>query len=254
MDSILKATRDTEPFPIIISQDDFDAAMTELCHAPGCTLSRDQPRLSDTPTQYSLQVRAPGVKAEDVKLEVTGSALRIHGETTTKNHKHFIAYTVALPKDADAGTASAEAVDGVLTIIFPRKSEKAVAVKQVPVQSTALESGADGSSDDDTEMAPHTLMVTAPGITANEMKIEVKEGIFRVMGEPTRAGVPKVLKCFRLPRDADGAEGWHAAHVDGLLTLTIPRKAAPAPTRIEVASAQSSAAAPDVPETDFAMI
>jgi len=232
----------------------FDVTMTELCHAPVHALSHEQPHLSATATQYSLEARAPGVKAEDVKMEVTGSVLRIRGETVTKSHTHFVDYTVALPKDADTDNASAEAVDGVLTVVLPKK---AVEVKQVAVQSTPpLEHGAEGTSDDDTEQAPHTLTVLAPGVTASEMKIEVKaeEGIFRVTGEPKRAGVPKVLKCFRLPRDADDAEAWHAAHIDGLLTLTIPRKAAPAPTRIEVASAPSSAAAPDKPEADIAMI
>merc|ERR1719231_571540 len=161
------------------------------------------------------------------------SRLTVRGETVVNNQTHFVNYTVSLPNDAQADTASAEAADGVVTIVLPRK---VVEVKQVPVLPTPLDGGADDSSDDD-EQPPHTLTVAAPGVTASEMKIEVKaeEGIFRVTGEPKRAGVRNLMKCFQLPRDAAEVESWYAAHVDGLLTLTIPRKAAPAPTRIEVA-------------------
>merc|ERR1719408_898663 len=53
-----------------------------------------------------MTVSAPGVAAEDLTIEAVDGRLTIRGETSTTAHTHFANYSVALPPDADADSAS----------------------------------------------------------------------------------------------------------------------------------------------------
>jgi len=229
----------------------LDVAMSDLCHAPALShLAHDSARLSPHEDGYTLSVNAPGVKAEDVKIEVApGGSVSIRGETRTSSHTHFVNYAVALPKDADPETAHAEVIDGVITVVLPRKAAN-VEVQRVQVTAAPVGENADGaSSDGDDTQQCHVLTLAAAGLAAADLTIEVKpaDSLFKVSGESKRT-TAKLTKCFRMPRDADDADTWHASQVDGLLTLTIPKKQATPITarRIEVSA--------PTPEEDCIMV
>jgi HSP20 family protein len=83
---------------------------------------------------YVLEAELPGVKREDVNIEVVGSELSITGELKEKERKgslrrrtrrtgHF-EYRVRLPEQVDASKIEASLDQGVLTLRVP-KSERA---------------------------------------------------------------------------------------------------------------------------------
>jgi HSP20 family protein len=94
----------------------------------------------------SIQVRAelPGVKTEDVKVDVENNILTLRGERKLehedkKDHYHRVerfygAFTrqFMLPRTVDAEQIDAQLKEGVLTVRLPKKSEvkpRAIAVK-----------------------------------------------------------------------------------------------------------------------------
>jgi HSP20 family protein len=83
---------------------------------------------------YVVEAELPGVKAENVNIEVVGNELLITGETVERERKGVVRqrarrtgrfdYRVGLPNQVNADKVEAELVDGVLTVRVP-KSERA---------------------------------------------------------------------------------------------------------------------------------
>ena len=76
---------------------------------------------------YVVRAELPGMKADDVDIELRGNELRITGEVTedkggkTLRHRHGkFAYRATLPTDADAEKADAQLADGILTVRLPK--------------------------------------------------------------------------------------------------------------------------------------
>lgn len=83
--------------------------------------------ISETETAYVVELEVPGVKREDVTIEVEDGRLAVTGEfkTTTEDGAKLHArsrrtgrfeYRARLPRGVDAGAIGAELADGVLTI------------------------------------------------------------------------------------------------------------------------------------------
>lgn len=98
----------------------------------------------ETENDVVIKAAVPGMKAEDVQLNVTGEMLTIKGETKEKSEVKEKAYhireqrwgaferSVALPTSVLADKAKAEFEDGVLTITLPKAEEvkpKTITVK-----------------------------------------------------------------------------------------------------------------------------
>lgn len=95
------------------------------------------PQLELTETDDHVRVRAelPGVRAEDVNIEVTGNLLRISGEKSQEREetqgdcrfceRQFGSFsrTVTLPMPVDAEKVDAACKDGVLTITLPKNPD-----------------------------------------------------------------------------------------------------------------------------------
>lgn len=80
-------------------------------------------------------------------------------------------------------------------------------------------------TDDDEKPRPYTLTLVAPGLAPTDLDITIDDSnVLKVDGENARTGA-SIERSVRLPRDADGA-GARASHVDGILTLTVPKKLA----------------------------
>jgi len=81
----------------------------------------------ETDDAYVVRAELPGMKREDVEVELRGNELRINGEITEEEsgktlrsrHGRF-AYRMSLPADADADKADAELADGILTVRLPK--------------------------------------------------------------------------------------------------------------------------------------
>jgi HSP20 family protein len=86
--------------------------------------------LSETEDAYVAEVELPGVKKDDISVELTGQELAIAGEYTETGQEgralrrsrrtgHF-EYRVMLPGQADADKITASLADGVLTVTVPK--------------------------------------------------------------------------------------------------------------------------------------
>jgi HSP20 family protein len=81
----------------------------------------------ETNDAYTIRAELPGMKSDDVDIELRGNELRISGEVNeekpgrTLRHRHGkFAYRATLPTDADGDQADAQLADGVLTVRLPK--------------------------------------------------------------------------------------------------------------------------------------
>jgi HSP20 family protein len=86
--------------------------------------------VTETSDAYVIKVEVPGVKREDIHIEVTGTELAIRGETKAddeggqprqraRRYGRF-EYRAALPTQIDTSAITAEMSDGVLTVRVPK--------------------------------------------------------------------------------------------------------------------------------------
>jgi HSP20 family protein len=79
---------------------------------------------------YVVCAGCPGMKREDVNVELSGNELRITGEVKEeaegkalrRRHGRF-AYRASLPADADPEKVDAQLTDGVLTVRVPKAAQ-----------------------------------------------------------------------------------------------------------------------------------
>lgn len=123
----------------------FDDAFTRpLRMYDGGQLSAPAVDMYQTDNEVVVKAAIPGVKADDVQINVTGEVLTIKGETREKEETKDKAYhireqrwgmferTIALPTDVVADNAKAEFENGILTITLPKAEEvkpKTISIK-----------------------------------------------------------------------------------------------------------------------------
>ncbi|MEO0138971.1 MAG: Hsp20/alpha crystallin family protein [candidate division WOR-3 bacterium] len=100
--------------------------------------------VKELPDKYILKVDVPGVKKEDLKLEVSDNVLTISGERKEEKEEREAQYyrreilygsfqrSIQLPSNVEPDKISAKLENGVLTIEIP-KTEKAKA-KEIPIK------------------------------------------------------------------------------------------------------------------------
>ncbi len=98
-----------------------------------------------TPDEVVVKASLPGVKAEDVNIDITGDTLTIKGETKAEEEvkrenyiyqeRRYGAFsrTVALPTGLKLDKAEATMADGVLTLTIPKAEE--VKPKQIKIKT-----------------------------------------------------------------------------------------------------------------------
>ena len=168
---------------------------------------------------YALTLSAPGVKPEDLKVSVSDEkVLRVSGETTTPVGVHSICWAARLPNDVDTNAISATLNHGILSLTLAKKTEAR------PMQIELSKVTTDASESDDDDDTSYTLTLPVPGLAADDLTLNVANEVLHIKGETKRTGA-HVAKSMRLPHDVDVA-GARASHVDGLLTITLPRREA----------------------------
>jgi len=205
----------------------FDGPLVDILDALDAVPSmREGPILDAQADKYVVTIVAPGCAGSDLAIEVSEGRLSVKGETKT-SVRRVLNYSIGLPMDADIEHVTAGAADGILEVTVPKK----VAVEPARIEVT-VENGDTEMTDDETESNLYTLNLVAPGVAATDLKLSAEDGVLTVRGSTERTGA-SVARQFRLPRDAD-ADLAKAMHVDGILTVKIPKKPAVKPMRIAV--------------------
>jgi HSP20 family protein len=101
--------------------------------------------VSEAPDAVMVKAQVPGVKKEDLRIDISDNALTLKGEMKEEKKKEEKNYyrreirygaftrTVPLPAAVQADKAAAQLKDGVLEVSIP-KSERAK-TKQIPIQA-----------------------------------------------------------------------------------------------------------------------
>jgi HSP20 family protein len=102
--------------------------------------------LSETENKVQLRVDLPGMKPEDVNIEVVGNEIRIRGERKEEKEEKGKTFhrierrtgtfyrATSLPCAVDDAKAEAEYADGVLTITLPKSAE--AKTKRIKIKAT----------------------------------------------------------------------------------------------------------------------
>ncbi|MET0764360.1 MAG: Hsp20/alpha crystallin family protein [Blastococcus sp.] len=90
--------------------------------------------IEETDDAYVIEMELPGVKKDDVDIEINGRELTVSGEVKEKERAGILRrrtrkvgefhYAVTLPMEIDAENVKADLDDGILSITVP-KSQKA---------------------------------------------------------------------------------------------------------------------------------
>jgi HSP20 family protein len=113
----------------------FDDAFTRPLRLNDGNWSIPSVDLYQTDNEIVVKAAIPGVKTDDVQINVTGEVLTIKGEVKEKEEVNEKAYhlreqrwgmferTLPLPTDVIADKAKAEFENGILTITLPKAEE-----------------------------------------------------------------------------------------------------------------------------------
>jgi HSP20 family protein len=122
----------------------FDDAFTRPLRPNDGNWSMPTVDMYQTDNEIVVKAAIPGVKTDDVQINVTGEMLTIKGEFKEKDEVKERAYhlreqrwgvferTLALPTDVIADKAKAEFENGILTITLPKADEvrpKTISIK-----------------------------------------------------------------------------------------------------------------------------
>jgi HSP20 family protein len=103
-------------------------------HGPGMYFGSEALALDmhETDTEVVVEATVPGVKPEEVDVQVTGSVLTIKGQRKEQEERRGASYicreqrfgsfcrSVSLPTEVDVDNAKAEFENGVLTLTLPK--------------------------------------------------------------------------------------------------------------------------------------
>lgn len=104
---------------------------------PGETELRLKVEIKEDDKAYSVHAEIPGVKKEDISVDVDGNQLSIRAEVKRDDEKKagkkvlhseryygMVSRSMTLPTEVDAQAAKAEYKDGVLDLTLPKKAAK----------------------------------------------------------------------------------------------------------------------------------
>ncbi|GLJ56087.1 hypothetical protein SUGI_1204090 [Cryptomeria japonica] len=127
---------------------------------PSQIMSKDPAQISvdwrETPHAHMFQADLPGVKKEDVKLEIQNGVMEIRGKQAEEGEedqgvtwhamerpvhlsKGLRVRRIALPEDANVEEVKASVSQGVLTVNIPKKPVRKPHVKKVEIEDANKE-------------------------------------------------------------------------------------------------------------------
>ena len=134
--------------------DMFNSMLDDAFHFYGCSPFKGInnpdfiPSLdfTENSNQYTISVETPGMKKEDIKINISNNIMTIKGEkqseTTNDNDEKYICERrygsfrreFKLPTDADAEQISAKYEDGVLTLNIQKKQIKEKETRTISIE------------------------------------------------------------------------------------------------------------------------
>jgi len=193
----------------------LDEVLTSSIVTPALSRRAPRPQLEETEDSYRVSIFAPGVKTTDIQLSILGSELKCVGSTRARSdtHTHVVNWTVTLPRDANTTEAVAGHFDGIVLVKIPKRATELP--REVAIEKTELPSNDE----------PHyTLTITAPGMAIADLKVtaDAANDHVKIRGSTKRTGA-SIDRSYQLPRDSDASHA-EASHVDGILTIKVPKK------------------------------
>ena len=103
--------------------------------------------VSESPEEYRIEAELPGVKQEDLEVNVENRVLTLRGERREKKEEKQKKYhrvessygsfmrSFTLPDDADEDNIAADYKDGLLTVRVPRTARKESEARTIEVSS-----------------------------------------------------------------------------------------------------------------------
>ena len=122
----------------------FDDAFTRPLSLSGNNWSIPAVDMYQTDNEVVVKAALPGIKADEVQINVTGEVLTLKGETKQENETKEKAYhireqrwgtferSIVLPTEVVADKAKADFENGILTITLPKAEEvkpKTISIK-----------------------------------------------------------------------------------------------------------------------------
>jgi HSP20 family protein len=119
----------------------FDAGRKE-----GVSLLKPRVDIKEDTEHYTISVEVPGVSEKDVRIELVGDVLTIHGEKKQESEEKKGQYhrversygafqrTLTLPTDADKDKVHAKFKNGILSINIAKNPQAAGAAKRIEIQ------------------------------------------------------------------------------------------------------------------------
>ena len=191
-----------------------------------------EPIAQETQDEFTFEMNLPGHEPNEIEVALENDKLTIRGRATTKPHFSSVHQ---LPLDnhrIDIDSATAVVEDGVLTVTLPKAAKEEPQKTRIAISATSDKADGDFSEGMVSDDAQYNLNLTAAGIAASDLSINMHDGVLTVKGESKRTK-RKISEVYKLPCDAS-AFGATASHVDGILNITIPKAAKQGAMRIHV--------------------
>jgi HSP20 family protein len=134
------AVERSDPLSVL---DDFAGYMNRMMgpYFPSADMAEQQTwtpfvDMSENDQEYHIDIEAPGVRREDLDIDIEGQELTVRGEYRSEDHHEGndvrrssrrsgqFEYSVRLPHAIDPDKSSAVLQDGVLCIAVPKKASK----------------------------------------------------------------------------------------------------------------------------------
>ena len=114
-------------------EDTFETMVKDLFHASYLPTGNYE-KTEDGSLAVSIDV--PGIKEEDITVEIDGSIVNVRGETKTTNSHRRISQSFTIPEGYASDNVKAELSNGVLRLTMASKQLPDKEVKKIPITST----------------------------------------------------------------------------------------------------------------------
>merc|ERR1719245_108819 len=195
----------------------------------------------DEDDQYLFTMDIPGVKEGDINVTVQGTKLKVVGERKRDDKMVVSRYIQEFELDnktTDTQGVQATLMDGVLTVVVPKKHIKDIpqpSCFDVKVEST------DAPAEDDEKDEAIRLTFDLPGVKVADMKVSITDEKLILDAErKKRDGSPmKFHRTMILDSRVVDTGRVQAFLADGVLTLILGRKEAEPVQTIPISTAEN---------------
>ena len=190
--------------------------------------------LSETDNEVQLVLEVPGVKTTDLNITIDNDTLKVHAtrKIPGQQHKSFQKEYSIDESSVDTNNIKANLSDGVLVITIPKtKSSEA----QQTSKTRTIEVVKQEPSDEDDGSEALKMPIDVPGIKVEDLKVEYGSDILQIIAKRKVAGRETTLvRQYAIDRKEFESDNITATLSEGVLLVTIPKRARKAPRSVTV--------------------